>query len=108
MRVEVDELFFGDRGATAGDVRQVQLAPNPQIGIDDLLFGRRPRGVAEGCGDPLAHQHMIIFGELAISVRVQIIEPISDLGGQQIGNRHISSSNTRIDRLDRNETGHNR
>jgi hypothetical protein len=51
---------------------------------------------------------MIIFGELAISVRVQIIEPISDLGGQQIGNRHISSSNTRIDRLDRNETGHNR
>jgi hypothetical protein len=90
------ELFFRDRGAAAGDMRQVQFAPDPQIDIDDLLLGGRLRGVAEGRGDPLAHQHVVVFGELAISVRVQVIEPMTDLGDQQVRNRHEPSTDTAV------------
>nr|WP_228832207.1 hypothetical protein [Nocardia brasiliensis] len=77
-----DELFPGDRGAAIGNVWQVQIPPDRQVRIDDALLRSGIRRITQRRCHPLSAEHMVVLGQPAVAVHVEMIETVTDLGGQ--------------------------
>ena len=62
-------------------MRQVQVPPDANVGGDDLHFRLRPRRMSQGRRHPPAHDDVVLLGEPAVTIGVQVIEAVADLGG---------------------------
>ncbi|MDI3420890.1 hypothetical protein [Streptomyces luteolus] len=64
---------MGVRVAAARDVRQVQLAADPDVGVDDALLCVRAGRVPQARRDPWSADDVVVLGEFAVGI--DVVEP---------------------------------
>ncbi|MEV0537653.1 AMP-binding protein [Kitasatospora sp. NPDC050463] len=87
-----DEPVLGNPLTAGREERQVHLPPDAGVGGGDPLRLRGALGVAEGERHPAAHLHVVVLGEGAAAVHVEVVETPLDLRCQKIPLGHRCSS----------------